>query len=540
MKNLSYYEHSIKLVKENPLLLIAGTVIFSSVFISILLVTYPVVVALIIFAIALPGIYKFRKIFIMVYGIWLPLESLLLKYVPPPVDMVLRYGGEAVIFLLFVMVIGNKLVRNKLTRTTLDIPLIIFGGAILVSMLANRVPLIIAVMGIKNFIRYIFLFFIVTQSKWSQKDIRRFMAVLYLSGSLQVLVGLVQIVGRDAIQEFFRPKDVMVNGKLLLEQVPTLIQGARINGTLVRYGIYAGFINMFISMLLAKRYVIKKRNIIDAVLLCLSFSVVLASFSRKNWFALFLLYIVFNVLTGQKAKSVSIILSTFCLIFILALFKGIPNSYIERSPTDIVERLLVLFSREYWSHSLERTRFYVMTRAVYKLAQDYFWFGVGPGMIGSVATGTAAGSFGLFNVQSSLILDDPRLVLITDVGFVNIFAQFGIVGFASFVGTLYRLLSVARSYLKRKSLQVRVFSFTVIGFMIVMFMGQAFGSAFEYRALSYYFWLFSGLMLSMDRGAHDRFKPSGTNARPSDTGLKSRKISVSTPIYRGDQAFHHS
>jgi hypothetical protein len=106
-----------------------------------------------------PAVYKFRRIFIMAYAVYLPLEELFLKIVPDQIDLLFRYGGEVIIFFLFVTMMAINLLKGKgWKKTPIDIPILLLVCAAVASTLMNSVPPVTAAVSLESLFRYIFLF----------------------------------------------------------------------------------------------------------------------------------------------------------------------------------------------------------------------------------------------------------------------------------------------------------------------------------------------------------------------------------------------
>lgn len=483
---------------------VAGAVatVILSFAIGLLITTSPVYGAALAFVVAFPVVYKFRKAFIMGYAAYLPFEELFLKYAPDQLYPLFRYGAEGTIFLLFVVVVGENLLRGRGWRKTqLDLPIFMLAGAVLASTVVNSVPPAVAALGVKSVFRYVFLFFIITQSDYTRKDLKAFLSIFIASGVLQIFAGLVQMVGGESVYDFFRPKDVVVGEKILRAQDITLSsEGLRVCGTLLRYGVYGNYIALLLCLPLARRYVCNDKGLVTTATLLLGAIVLVASFSRKGWIAMYLAFIYMNWLSGRKVKATALLWLPLLVVPFLLVYYGFAQALTQETTANPIMRLIEMFSPDYLSHTLERTRLYILTYVTYRIARDFFWFGVGPGLIGSDVTGTASGTTALVEVDriSGLDFADERLALLTDVGFVNIFAQMGFFGIFAFILILKRAFKQGKVLLLNGNMEARLLALMFLGFLIIMIVEHIFGSAFTYRAVSFYFWLFAGLLFSKD------------------------------------------
>jgi hypothetical protein len=484
---------------------ISLTIVVLSSMLGVVMTMNSLIGAALCLAIAFPIIFIYRRFFLMFYAMYLPFEELFLKYAPDQIYPFFRYGGEAVIILLFItLVLKNLLDGKSWRRTPIDIPILMLACVVVASALVNSVPFVVAVSGVKNLFRYIFLFFIITQSDFSKKDIGVFLRIFIISGVLQIFFGLIQVVGGNFVYEFFKPKDVIVGDQVLRIQESTLNRDVlRISGTLIRPGIFGNYIAMILCALLARKYVLRNENPQMTALLLLGAAVLIASFSRKGWVAMYIAYVFINASIGRTTKAALIVGVSVITLVLLITGYGFVGSLAGTTTNNPVERLAEMFSPDYLSHSLQRTRLYIIFYITYRIVVGYFWFGFGPGLIGNDVTGTAAGTSALFNVDrvSGLDFNDERLLLLTDVGFANIFAQLGFLGILTFSLILGRLFSYCKALFHQGDADIKMLSLMFIGFMMVMIVENFFGSAFTYRAVSFYFWLFAGLLFAAGEGS---------------------------------------
>jgi O-antigen ligase len=156
-----------------------------------------------------------------------------------------------------------------------------------------------------------------------------------------------------------------------------------------------------------------------------------------------------------------------------------------------------MFSPDYISHTLERTRLYILVFVTYYIATNHPLFGLGPGAIGSDISGTAAGTNAIFDTNKAATLDiyDERMELLTDVGLVNIFAQIGIFGVISVIFIFFVLYRTGlKLYKTTQDQQLKYIALAYLGITIIMLIQNIFGFALTYRAISLYFWIYSGFI----------------------------------------------
>src|SRR3989339_1690202 len=126
---------------------------------------------------------------------YLPLEPFLLKWVPDELYVYAKYGSELVIYLLCASVAWRLITGGlQLKRTPLDGAALLTLVALVATTLINLVAPVQAMLGIRQIIRFILLFFLTTYLAPSWKWIRTVLAGIAAIIALQVLLAFGQAV----------------------------------------------------------------------------------------------------------------------------------------------------------------------------------------------------------------------------------------------------------------------------------------------------------------------------------------------------------
>ena len=142
----SAYERQVFWTIAAATVILAGVAVFTS----------PLKVLAVIITLIAIGLSITRPYLVVVaLAIWTPFEPFLLKFVPDELYVYARYFPESLIYLMAGLVTLHVLLeRRKLPTTPIDLPFVLFMVTVLASALLNLVPPSIALLGIRQIIRY--------------------------------------------------------------------------------------------------------------------------------------------------------------------------------------------------------------------------------------------------------------------------------------------------------------------------------------------------------------------------------------------------
>src|SRR3989338_6554608 len=141
-------------------------------------------------------------------AIYLPLESVLLKFVPDEVYLFARYFPEGLIYLLAIVLL-TKLAFKKIRfrPSPMDSPLALFILILVASAAINAVSPSIAVLGMRQILRFVLLVPMVMLLQPSKFFIRRLTIGLFIVAGLEAILGLLQAVFGAPLDLFLLPAD---------------------------------------------------------------------------------------------------------------------------------------------------------------------------------------------------------------------------------------------------------------------------------------------------------------------------------------------
>ena len=123
---------------------------------------------------------------------------------------------EAAIDLALVTLILSCVVTGRgLRRTPLDLPLLILLALVALSIAVNHAPLIGSLMNLRSALRYVAVFYLVTQAGLTRRQVAAILYVILIGGVIQVTVGAMQwLVGYDLkIHMLPYTSDIHIAGK---------------------------------------------------------------------------------------------------------------------------------------------------------------------------------------------------------------------------------------------------------------------------------------------------------------------------------------
>lgn len=484
--------------KENILSL--GIVLFVGLVFYILNFQYSFIEVIILLLELVVFYYLLRRpqIAIFFLMLWIPLESFFINMIPGSVFPFVRFFPEVLIYGLAIMVIVNwKKYKQKDFLGSFYLWFFIFIILGIISALANSVEPTVAVLGIRQIIRFIFLVLIVSKIDLSPLWFKRFWILLTGVFLFEVILGFVQYLAGGALDAFLLPQDAGQIGALYasvgVDQFWDL--GTRVFATLGRYdryGVFIGFISViFFTMALYKdnRYKIFKYSWLWFILGVIA---VILSSSRAAIFGLILAIIwLFGVILKKywvlAVFGIILAISAGSIIY-YTYVAGINVQYLADSPSaNIAERVVEPFSRQslvgnYYGYG--RT-FWLVNVPQVVVASSPLW-GVGPGMFGS---GTAS-TLNQRDVYSELGLPwgAGGDIGVIDNSWFSLWGEFGTLGliaFAAMIVVLYLMLG--RYQGKDKNFQYLTYGAQAA--IIFMVFASFFANHFEIRPSMLLLWL---------------------------------------------------
>lgn len=445
---------------------------------------------------------------IMLLAAYTPFEPFLLKFFPDDVYVFVRYAPEVLVYVIFAAVVMRVLMREKkYAATPIDLPFALFLFTALASLLINAVPPLIGLLGVRQIIRFIVLFFAVMTLAPDDAFTKRLTKMMLVIVTFEGLLGAAQALLGGSIDAFLLPSDrkFFESIQLTTGTSQTWSPGTRVFATLGRYDQLGTFLCLFFLLTIGLLYVSRdkeERLPLLAVLGLSAFGFVM-TLSRASWFGLLLGVIVIGAWLMRDARlRISFVVGAALLAAYVA-WSGIAISYLVDYPGQtVVERFFEAFSYDRWRgeyYGLGRLFWIVQTPTVVVPSSPFF--GVGPGQYGGGAAAALANTrvyeklnlpFGVYGTEGYI-----------DNNWFSLWGETGTLGLI-FYGWMFVAIGAAMFRIWNRA-HDRFFKGLALGFIGVLAAVtlQAFLATYlEVRTLALYFWLYAALIFVHAKREH--------------------------------------
>jgi hypothetical protein len=432
---------------------------------------------------------------------FLPFEPFLLKWIPDDVYVFARFFSEMLVYILVLATLWKILTGAvKWKSSLIDVPFLLFLVAIFATTVVNVVNPLDAMLGSRQILRFILLFFVTLYlaptRKWMKTVFIGLLAIL----AFQAFLGYSQFLFGETIDSFLLPSESRTVGEVQLTSgtVQFWDPGQRVFGTLGRYdrlGVFMAFV-MLIMVSCLYEPKLKKYHKTLMVLLIASLPVLALTYSRSAWFG-FLLGFLFIALWAKRDRRIAVvsgILVVFMFIY-LGVTGLVVNRLIDVPDQNITERFFEAFSYERWRgeyYGLGRLFWIVQTITEVVPASPIF--GHGPSMYG----GGAVAALSNTDVYDSLNL--PFGVYGTegyiDNNWLSLWGETGTLGFAMYLWLYISLFFLCvRVYRRSDSAQTRALALGIAAAMIAATLNAFLATFFEVRTFAPYIWVSAALVV---------------------------------------------
>ncbi len=434
---------------------------------------------------------------------YLPFEPFVLKWIPDDVYVLARYGSELVIYLLAASLLTHMFwYGKKWKKSPFDAIFLFFIVAIIASIVVNGVNPTVAILGARQLLRFLILFFITTQCAPSKKWLKALLVTLAGVVAIQVTLGGLQAVTGGALDTFLLPSERKTLGSFQLTEGTTQFwdPGQRVFGTMGRYdqlGIFlASMLLILVAFLYEKRFG-KTAKIIAGTLLAAGLPVLVLTYSRSAWFG-FLIGFLFFAIIIKKDKRVALA-SIISPIIISAYVVGnsfLINTLIDTPEQSVGERFFEAFSYERWrGEYVGLGRLYWIAETLRTVVPASPIFGVGPGQYG----GGAAAALGNTKVYDELGL--PFGVYGTggyiDNNWMSMWGEIGSLGLGMFLWFYISLFVLCvRTAQEHEDSDVRAMAGATAAILLAFSMNAFLATFFEVRTMAPYVWVLTGWVVS--------------------------------------------
>ncbi len=434
-------------------------------------------------------------------AVYIPLEPFLLKFVPDELYIYAKYFSEVLIYLLLASALLRRyLLGERRAPTPIDLPFALLVLVAVASAISNFVQPSIAVLGIRQIIRFMLLFFAVAALAPSRAYMRKLVVLMLGLVFFESALGILQAATFGALDPFLLPSERHFYDAIALtggtEQF--WAPGQRVFATLGRYDQLGTFLCFFLLLLSGWLYELTKgkwHRYLIAVFMIASGALAL-TYSRASWFGFLLGFLYIAVRVKKDKKILAGFLITVAMIAGYSAYKGIVVRYLTDLPDQtILARLLEAFSYERWrGEYYGYGRVYWLVNTPLRVVPSAPIFGHGPGTYG----GGAAAVLGNTTTYDKLGL--PFGVYGTD-GYIDnnwfsLWGEIGTLGLALYVWMFVLLFRAAWTvYRRTKDPFLRGMALGYLGATLAFAFQAMLGTYLEVRTISLYFWMFGALLV---------------------------------------------
>ena len=451
-------------------------------------------------------------------ALYLPFESVLLKLAPDDVYVYARFFSEGLIYVLAAVVIWRALTGSiRLRSTQADLPFILFLVILLASVAINAVSPTVAILGTRQIIRFILVFFIAVQLKPTRDYVRNLTLALFAVVGLESVLGIVQSLAGGSLDALLLPSDAHTLGEVTLTGgVDEFWEpGSRVFATLGRYDRLGNFLYFFLALAVGFAYEflggtkvpgksssqpLQWRSELVA-LFVVAIPTLVLTYSRASWFAFLLAFLFIAVWIKRDRRVMFAVASVIIAVVAYVGVTGLNVRYITEAPGQtLVERFYETFSYARWRgeyFGLGRVYWMVQTPLTVVAASPLFGFG--PGQFGGGAVVALDNTkvyeqlglpFGVFGTEG-----------IIDNSWFSLWGETGTLGMVFFLWMYVGLIVYCvRVYRRSTDPFTRALSIGVAAAMLGVAMNAFLSTVFEIRTLAFYVWMYAGFVVVLGEG----------------------------------------
>ncbi|MFH1046808.1 MAG: O-antigen ligase family protein [Patescibacteria group bacterium] len=444
------------------------------------------------------------ELVVLFIAIYTPFEPFLLKFVPDVLYVFARYFPEALIYSLLAVCLLRLRLNRQSATTPIDLPFIFFLVVAVTSIILNAVPAMNGLLGIRQIIRFILMFFVVVYLNPSNEQVRLFLKVMFGIVIFEGILGLIQSFVGGPLDELLIPSEQRFFESIQLTSgTPQFWSpGTRVFATLGRFDQLGTFLSVFLLTAIGLLYKLKdqldRRRLF--LVLGLAMPAFILTLSRASWFGFALGLFVISAILMRDSRVRLAFLTFIVLVVGYAAYSGLAVRYLTDYPDQtITERFFEAFSYERWRGEYYGFgRLYWMVQTVTVVVPAAPLFGVGPGQYG----GGAAAALG--NVRAYQELNLPFGVYGTegyiDNNWFSLWGETGTLGFAFYIWMFISLgLMALQVFRHAKKPLASGLALGLIGCLFAVTLQAMLGTYLEVRTLALYFWLLAAIVFVLGR-----------------------------------------
>lgn len=435
-------------------------------------------------------------------AIYLPFEPFVLKFIPDSIYVFARFASEGLLYLMAFVVFWRWISgRIQLKKTALDTPFVLFVITLIASALIHFVPIPVALLGLRQILRFMIVFFLVVYLQPSKRFIQRLTTALLIVLLIQSVIGIAQSFIGEPLDQFLISSEERTLGELTLtggvEQFWD--PGSRVFSTLGRYDRLGNFLYIFLLLASGLLYTLgtrtKKLEPLLWWVFVLGIPTLVLTYSRSSWFGFLLGFLFIGLIMKRDKRVFAGLIASMLVILGYLAASGLTVGLIAEAPGQTLsERFFESFSYARWRGEYEglgRVFWYVHTPLNVVAASPIF--GWGPGQFGGGAVAA------LHNTRVYEQLGLPFGVFGTE-GFIDN-SWFTIWGEAGTLGLLFFLwwyIAIFRralaTYHQSRDPYVQGLAIGFAAVLLALTLNAFTSTIFEIRTVAFYVWMYAGFI----------------------------------------------
>ena len=499
---MGFLPHNPQSERETNLLL-GGIIVAAIIVLVAAIFTSPwIIVGAALFGIAVFAAWREPMWVVLALAAWWPLEPFLLKFVSDDLYVYARFASEVMVYVLVaVVVIGMLYGRYHRRSTPADLPFLIFLILMIASIVLNTLPVTEAALGLRQIIRFMFLFWVIVIRYPRRFWIKRLIWVLFAIALLQSVLGVAQAVVGGSFDSFLLPSERRTLGEIQLTEGTTQFwdPGQRVFGTMGRYDRLGTFLALVLLIVVGMVYEGNRKH--DwrglGMLAVIALPALILTYSRSSWFGL--MFGGLAIAAIKRDKRVFAAAGVVLVLFAGYLgINGLSSSLSDVPRQTVAERFFEAFTyqrfrgeymglgRVYW---IAKTPTEIVPHSVIS-----FLFGWGPGQYGAGAVAALGNTrvydavglpFGVYGSEG--YIDNNWFALWGEAGTLGIiFYLWG------YIALMVAAFKIARS---SKTSLTRAVASAYFGISIAVAINAALATFLEVRTLAPYLWMMAGCMV---------------------------------------------
>lgn len=433
---------------------------------------------------------------------WWPLEPFILKWIGDDIYVFARFASEIMVYVLVgVVLLGVLLGRFKRRITPVDLPFALFLLMLLVSIGLNTLPVTEAVLGLRQIIRFMLLFWVIVYLYPRRYWMKRMAVLLIAMMAVQASLGIAQAVVGGSLDTFLLPSERRTFGEVQLTEgtVQFWDPGQRVFGTMGRYDRLGTFLALVLLLVIGFTYEQggKRDWRYLAFLAALGVPALILTYSRSSWFGL-----VFGglaIAAARKDRRAFAAAGIVLLLFAGYLgVNGLSSTLSDVPRQTVAERFLEAFTyQRFRGEYLGLGRVYWIVQTPTKVVPHSavsFLFGWGPAQYGAGAVAA------LGNTRVYDAIGEPFGVYGTegyiDNNWLALWGESGTLGIAFYLWGYIMLFVLAFRIARHSKMRfTRALCVAYVGISVAVAINAALATFLEIRTLAPYFWILGGCVV---------------------------------------------